>query len=186
MPATGNRENITRKWKRERAQPEEQRSLQFLIQTKHFDIPNSLGFPLTVTESFQNLLGEGFWCSGCPKSTTIIWCKTTAKVSADKWQDRLQSKLHPAASWWRTKTSGLAQLAGILEKLSLPREPTENFLLSLVFIRLFIAHTNFLHERPDQLWWQRPNWNFLQTLARVQNGSKCWIAEIQYSDVCFV
>ena len=59
---------------------------------------------------------------------------------------RLKSEFHFTASWWRIKTSASPQVAGILQKLSLPQEPTENFLPSLFFIAMFIVHINFPHE----------------------------------------
>lgn len=191
MPTIGLTENNTRKWKCAWMQNAEQRFLQFLIQTKHFNIPNSLGFPLTVIESFQTLLWEGLWCSRCPKSITIIWCTTTAKVNTDKWQPESNQNFI-SASWWRIKTSASPQIAGVLQKLWLAQEPAENFLPSLFFMAMFIVHINFLHECTDQLWWQ---WTLVQTgiffrLTRAMNSSKSRkftrIAEIWYSSACFV
>lgn len=112
-----------------------QRFLQFQIQTKHFNIPNSLGFPSTVVESFQSLLWNGLWSSGSPKSATIIWCTTAAKVNTDKWQP---DQNFPA-SWWRIKTCLSPQIARTLQKPSLPQQTAKNLLPSLVFTGMFIV-----------------------------------------------
>lgn len=159
MPTIGNIENNTRKWKYVWLQHVEQRFLQFLIQTKYFNIPTSLGFPLTVIESFQSLLWEGLWCSGCPKSIT-----NNSEGEHRQMAGRLKWKFHFTASWWRIKTSASSQIAGILQKLSLPQELTENFLPFSGFrCKVYCPYKLSAWVYRPALMASGPNWIFFQT-----------------------
>jgi len=143
----------------------EQRFIQFLIQTKHFNISNSLGFPLTVIESFQSLLWERLWCSGCPKSITIIWGTTAANVNTDKWQPDSDQNFISQPSGGEAKHLLLLRLLGFCRSCHFHKS-------LLKFSAFAVFHCNVPCSYKLSAWVYRPaltpmasgpNWNVLQT-----------------------
>lgn len=182
MPTIGNTENNTRKWKCAQMQHVEQRFLQFLIQTKHFNIPHSLGLPLTVTEPFKSLLWEA-GVVDVSKSITTIWCTTAAKVNTNGSQAQIKVSFHSllvenqniccSSDGWDS-AEGITSTRACWE-------------LSAFTGFHCNVHIDFLHECTDRLFFFLKTGVFRFTTVKYSPKSRTStsIGEIRYSSACF-